>query len=146
MNPAPSPQPSNRAIFRARHRLGTKAAFDAVFANKIRKSCGPITVFVRPTDRNEHRLGLSVGRKVGNAVVRGRFKRMIREVFRLRRADLPAPSAGGHYDIVVTTGKHEPLEFETYARAFLQALEAAHRVCEKRAKQATDRATDRATQ
>ncbi len=131
-----SAQPLGPAVFRARHRIRTRAEFEAVFEAKIRKSYGPITVFVLATGRNEHRLGLSVGRKVGHAVVRGRFKRMMREVFRLYRGRLPVIDGGGHYDIVVTTRRHEILGLEAYARLFVQAVEAAHRVHEKRTKQA----------
>ncbi len=131
-----SAQPLGSAVFRTRHRIRTRAEFEAVFGAKTRKSCGPITVFVLTTDRNEHRLGLSVGRKVGNAVVRGRFKRMMREVFRLYRGQLPVADGGEHYDIVVTTRRHKALGLEAYAQLFVQAVEAAHRVHEKRAKQA----------
>lgn len=37
------------------------------------------------------RIGITVSRKVGNAVVRNRIKRRIREYYRLHRLDVPKP-------------------------------------------------------
>lgn len=40
--------------------------------------------------QNRGRLGITTSRKVGNAVVRNRFKRRLRAWFRANRSDLPA--------------------------------------------------------
>lgn len=126
-------QKSNKElVFRKRHRIAGSDEFAAVFDAKVRKSRGVLTVFLMPTDRSEHRLGLSVGKRVGNAVVRGRFKRMMREAFRQQRGGLPTPSAGGSYDIVVTSKKHDVVSLDEYIRMLVEAVEAAHRTHEKR--------------
>lgn len=125
---------SPKLVFRRRHRISTSAQFSAVFDAKLKKSRGPITVFLLATDEPEHRLGLSVGRRVGNAVVRGRFKRMMREVFRHHRTGLPVHASGRAYDIVVSTRKHDALTLEQYTRFFVDAVEAGHRVHIKRAR------------
>lgn len=123
-----------QAVYRKRHRLNSKSQFESVFNAKLRKSRGPITIFLKVSDAPEHRLGLSIGRRLGNAVVRGRFKRMMREVFRHERSGFPSPSHGGTYDIVVTARKHDPLGLDEYTKLVIDAVDAAHRVCEKRSK------------
>ncbi|MBL4698760.1 MAG: ribonuclease P protein component [Phycisphaerales bacterium] len=122
-------------VFRRRHRISGSDEFAAVFGGKLRKTRGVVTVFLLANDRAEHRLGLSVGKRVGNAVVRGRLKRMMREAFRHQRAQLPVPSSGGTYDIVVSTRKHDVLSLEQYSKMLVEAVEAAHRAHEKRAGQ-----------
>jgi len=123
-------QPAS-AVFRRRHKLAG-GDFAPVFQARLRKSRGPITVHMRPNGLAEHRLGLSIGRKLGGAIRRNKFKRQIREVFRFHRASLPFPTGDGGYDIVVSARAHEPLGYEQCRDWFMEAVQAAHRVHEKR--------------
>lgn len=100
-----------RLLFRRRHRLTHAREFQAAYREGCRKSAGPLTVYARPNGLEEHRLGLSVGRRVGGAVVRSRVKRMLREAFRLDRSGYPTPGGEG-LDVVVQVRPHraEPLK------------------------------------
>lgn len=60
----------------------------------IYRSTGPMhtsqfVFYALKTEGSERRMGCTVSKKVGNAVVRNRVKRFIREVFRLDRKLLP---------------------------------------------------------
>jgi len=119
-------------VYRSRHRLSRDEEYRAVFGHRCRKSRGPATVFVRPNGRAEHRLGLSIGKRVGAAHERGRVKRMIREAFRLERASIPTDPAGGAYDLVVTARRHDPATLERWRVWFRDAAMDAIRVERKR--------------
>ena len=69
-------------------RLSTKREFDRVFREGRTFRYGEIVVKAAPNGLPFKRLGLSVGRRHGNAVRRNRMKRLIREAFRLNKACL----------------------------------------------------------
>lgn len=70
-------------------RLLTARDFDRVFAARISVANPWITIHAASNNLAEPRLGLAVSRRCGSAVVRNRWKRLLREAFRLSRAKLP---------------------------------------------------------
>lgn len=110
------------------HRLSGDNQFQAVFANKLRKNAGPLAVLARPNGLDHHRFGMTVSRRVGNAVKRHRIKRFLREAFRLHQADWP-----GRYDLVVIVYPHEVLKLHDYVDLLKNAVDQLHAVAEKRA-------------
>lgn len=76
--------------FPKRHRLLRPREFDHVFEKRCSQADGILIVYGRPNQLGHARLGLVVSRKAGNAVCRNRWKRTIREAFRLNLVELPA--------------------------------------------------------
>ena len=66
-----------------------RADFARVFSGKCRRGDDVLVVYVAPNGLAFSRLGLSVGKRLGNAVRRNYLRRRIREAFRLHKTDLP---------------------------------------------------------
>lgn len=126
--PSTQSQPAERFKYTRAHRLGGDSQFQAVFNNKLRKSSGPLAVLALPNGLTHHRLGLTVSRRVGNAVKRHRIKRLLREAFRLSQAKWP-----GRYDLVVIVYPHDVLTLADYVAHFTKAVDQLHAVAVKRA-------------
>jgi ribonuclease P protein component len=63
--------------------LRRPADFRRVYSRGVKRHTGSFIVFRTGNDSDHPRLGLSVGKKYGNAVRRNRVKRLIREAVRL---------------------------------------------------------------
>lgn len=112
--------------FPAQHRLRKQADFDRVYARRCSASDGWLLIYVDANGLDHARLGLSVSRKVGGAVLRNRWKRLLREAFRLSRPDLPA----GIDLIVIPRSRQEP-QLGALRESLLQTARRAARRLEK---------------
>jgi len=94
-----------------RNRLSRSRDFDAVYRHGRSASTRFLTLywFERAAEPGEPRLGLAVPKAVGNAVVRNRIKRQLREIWGAR---LGARSIGtdSDYVLVVRPGLPEAAE------------------------------------
>jgi ribonuclease P protein component len=78
-------------------RLTDSPEFERVYKQGSAHRGRLISVHAFPNDADGPRLGLSVSKKVGNAVIRNGVKRRIREIFRLK-----LPEIHGERDFVIS--------------------------------------------
>ncbi len=114
-----------KLTFRPRHRLAHQRQFDAVYGAKVQRASGPLVVHGAPNGLAHHRLGLSIGRRIGTAVARNRVKRMIRDAF--RHVQHEVPEGDRRYDLVVSMRPHDPMPAAEYRRRLRDLITAIDR-------------------
>ena len=118
-----------RARFTGSMRLLRHADFDRVYKRGRRHFAAHITVFYLARERGEGlRIGFTVGKVLGGAVVRNRMKRRLREAVRLRWPEAPVAA-----DVVINPKKSVlKVEFPELSGEISRAFEVIQKSLEKR--------------
>ncbi|RCS44732.1 ribonuclease P protein component [Bremerella cremea] len=114
----------NSQRFPATVRLKKPSEFDTVFTRRSSAGNGWLVVYAARNDAQQARIGLVVSKKkIGNAVQRNRWKRRLREAFRLNRQKLPFG-----FDLVVLPQSKQHPSFAALESGLVQL---AHRAARK---------------
>jgi ribonuclease P protein component len=118
------PSPGKRMKFPRSLRLNRRGDFEKVYKQGRRHFAAHLTVFYLGRERGDGpRIGLRVGRVLGEAVERNRIKRRLREALRLHRAELSSA-----VDIVVHPKRSAlKVDFAGLEKEIQRALEAVER-------------------
>jgi len=106
--------------FPKKKRLASNRQFKAVLDHGRRVGNRLLTLYVAPNPCGYPRLGVSVGKSAGNAVVRNRLKRLLREVFRQNQDRLPP---GFDYVLMISPALARRLKPPREGRKILASLD-----------------------
>ena len=106
-----------RYRLRPEDRLKRRSDFRAIQSKGTKVHTRHFLLMVSPERTDRGRVGITITRKVGNAVARNRVKRRVREVFRQHRDWFPS-----HHDVVFIAKRGAPeLDFAAIAEEVRRA-------------------------
>jgi ribonuclease P protein component len=79
----------DKRTFGKDERIRSRRDYLTVYQQGVRSHSRHFTVIAHRNPTGKKRLGITVGKKVGNAVKRNRIKRLLREFFRLNKEQFP---------------------------------------------------------
>jgi ribonuclease P protein component len=121
--------------FPKRVRLLRASEFERVFAARSSAADRSVVVHGALNELGHPRLGLVVSRRVGGAVARNRWKRMLREAFRLVQAKLPA------LDLICIPRTASPPPLEILKTSLLQLAARVEQKASKAGKRSSEKAS-----
>jgi len=101
--------------FPSRMRVRLDRDFRRAYAARLRRDLGFASMLASVNGCTHARLGISIPRRVGNAVKRNRIKRLLRESFRLEQQHMPVG-----VDFILQIRPHETAVLAVYRAALLQ--------------------------
>lgn len=114
-------EPRKKFTFPKKNRIKSKAGFQLVYTTGRSVVDSLSVLYVLPLDAEGPKIGFAVGKKIGNAVVRNRVKRMMREVFRHHKSELLT----NIQLIWVARKKLAAADLKTYDRVFMRLAKRA---------------------
>lgn len=111
------------------HRLLSGSQFRSVYERGQKLNTPFFSAFILRTEGDWQRLGLTTTRKIGNAVLRNRCRRRLREIFRSRDRSI---LAGVGFDLVLNVRTSTAAaDFKEIEVAFIQMLQRFQRSLDK---------------
>ena len=104
-------------------RIVRRNEYRAIQRSSLRVVTDHFIIYARKRRRKSKRIGITVSKKVGNAVVRNRVKRLVRESFRLNKERLPT-----EIDLVLVARKQRGIP--TFENTRGQLIDGAMRLRE----------------
>ena len=110
------------------HSMKENSLFRRLYARGKSAANSYLVIYCRKNGGNENRIGYTVSKKLGHAVVRNRVRRRLREIYRLHESEfLP-----GRDIVVVARSRTVGAPYAKLERAFLSLSEKLGLLAEKR--------------